>query len=172
MAAVLQEACIKFMSQTISITQAPQISIIVGAYYEFLVKQAGPDHQQHEPKNYDLFVNKCTVLSAGEVFKGPSIEDSLRFERLVEEWHGERDATSSVTDMAMCPSYQKLIALGAVAIPLILSKLRSEGDEPDHWFWALRALTDFDPVPDQDRGQIEKMAQAWLRWGEQQGYAG
>jgi len=56
--------------------------------------------------------------------------------------------------------------MGDVAIPLILAELRSEGDEPDHWFWALHAITDTDPVKEEDRGNIVKMGAAWLKWGE------
>ena len=77
---------------------------------------------------------------------------------------------SWVTDMAMCPAYQSMIAMGLAAVPLILSQLTSEGDEPDHWFWALRTLTNLDPVKAEDRGDIVKMADAWLGWGRSAGY--
>jgi hypothetical protein len=95
----------------------------------------------------------------------------VKFRRLVAQWHSERDVTSSVTEMVTCPSYQRIIGMGGVAVPLILSELQSEGPEPDHWFWALRVLTDADPVAEEDRGDIVKMAAAWLEWGRAQGYA-
>jgi hypothetical protein len=41
-----------------------------------------------------------------------------------------------------------------------------EGDEPDMWFWALRALTNADPISEDDRGDIVKMAQTWLAWSQ------
>jgi hypothetical protein len=77
---------------------------------------------------------------------------------------------SSITDIATLPSYQKIIGLGEDAIPLILAELRQEGEEPDQWFWALRALTEVDPVSPADRGNVIKMAQAWIAWGENLGY--
>ena len=52
--------------------------------------------------------------------------------------------------------------MGPAAVPLILSELRRE---PDHWFVALKRITGDDPVPDEVRGNIEQMAEAWLRWG-------
>jgi hypothetical protein len=87
------------------------------------------------------------------------------FNALVSQWHDERGVTSSAMQMAMCPAYQRIIAMGPPAIPLILRQLASEGDEPDMWFWALRVLTNVDPVPPQHRGNINAMARAWLDWG-------
>jgi hypothetical protein len=86
------------------------------------------------------------------------------FEHLRQEWHKERGATSSITDMSMCPSYQRIIAMGPTVVPTILQQLELEGDEPDMWFWALRVLTNADPITDEDRGDIVKMADAWLKW--------
>ena len=91
----------------------------------------------------------------------------LRFKQLVQEWKHERNPFSSRPDeWAMCWSYQKIIAMGPRVIPLILTELRTD---PDHWFWALSALADADPVPPSKRGQFSEMTQAWLNWGEQNG---
>lgn len=87
------------------------------------------------------------------------------FQRLVREWHVECGTTSSPTEMAMCPAYQRILAMGAPAIPLILRQLDLEGDDPDHWFWALNYLTGEDPVAAEDQGNMRKMSTAWLRWG-------
>jgi len=96
----------------------------------------------------------------------------LRFQDLVARWHKERGVTSSVEKMAMCPAYQTIIAMGPdSAIPLILRQLASEGDNPDHWFWALRFLANDDPVSADDRGDMKRMAAAWLDWGRRNLYA-
>ena len=42
--------------------------------------------------------------------------------------------------------------------------------EPDHWFWALEAITQENPVPPEAAGRVAKMAEAWIAWGKQQGY--
>ena len=34
--------------------------------------------------------------------------------------------------------------------------------EPDHWFWALIAITGEDPVAPKDRGKLQEMTDAWL----------
>lgn len=87
-----------------------------------------------------------------------------RFAALRKEWQAERSATSSITQLAMAPAYQKIIAMGEPAIPLILRQMESEGEEPDMWFWALRVLTDTDPITDDIRGDTFAMSRAWLGW--------
>ena len=57
--------------------------------------------------------------------------------------------------------------MGKDAIPLILARLEFEGDEPKMWFWALRVISNEDPVTDSDRGNFKAMAAAWLRWGRE-----
>ena len=56
--------------------------------------------------------------------------------------------------------------MGHPALPLILKELERE---TDHWFWALEAISGENPVPAEQVGQVEKMAQAWIEWGRQQG---
>jgi len=94
----------------------------------------------------------------------PIVQDEITFEYLRLEWQRERGATSSITGMAICPSYQRIIAMGEKVVPLILRQMEIEGDEPDMWFWALHILTGADPITDDDRGDIVRMAQVWLLW--------
>jgi hypothetical protein len=89
------------------------------------------------------------------------------FQDLARHWREERGPTSSTTDMAMCPSYQRIIGLGPAVITLILRELERD---PDHWFWALKAITGVDPVAPERRGRLRDMAQDWITWGRQQGY--
>jgi hypothetical protein len=42
-------------------------------------------------------------------------------------------------DMVTHPAYQQIIGLGKEALPLLFGELRRA---PDHWFWALRAITE------------------------------
>lgn len=93
--------------------------------------------------------------------------DQFQFSRLAKKWLEERGVSSSTSEIALCPSYQRIIAMGEVAIPLILAKLKSEGDKPDMWFWALKVISNEDPVADSDRGNWKAMARAWLLWGQE-----
>ena len=121
-------------------------------FYESLIKTVSESFAR---KRADLSIGKCS-----------------RFDLLVEQWHEERGASSSIGDIIACPAYHKIIAMGAdEAVELILKRLRAEGDDPDHWFWALQILTGADPVPDEDEGNLQSMANAWLAWGTEVGYA-
>lgn len=89
------------------------------------------------------------------------------FLTLAKRWREERGPMSSTTDMALCPSYQRIIGLGPAVVPFLLRELDRD---PDHWFWALKAITGADPVPQTGRGKLKEMARLWIEWGRQQGY--
>ncbi len=89
------------------------------------------------------------------------------FLRLAQHWRAETDLLSSLTEMAAHPAYQRIIGMGRLALPMIFRELTAE---PDHWFWALKAITGCDPVPPSHRGNLEMMAADWLAWGKSRGY--
>ena len=89
-----------------------------------------------------------------------------RFRSLARKWRSETQLLSSTTEIAMHPAYQAIIGMGAEALPMILEDLRQNSG---HWYWALKAISNEDPVVPRDRGSIKKMKNAWLRWGETKG---
>jgi hypothetical protein len=90
-----------------------------------------------------------------------------RFQHLAGVWRQEVAYLSSVTAMSQHPAYQAIIGLGPDVIPILLRELEHN---PDHWFVALHALTGASPVPPEDRGYLDRMAAAWVRWGKEHGY--
>ena len=90
-----------------------------------------------------------------------------KFQELVALWKQERGPYSSSARLTEHPAYQQIIALGKPVIPLLLRELERE---PDHWFRGLHALTGANPVPPGSQGNIQAMADAWLRWGKEQGF--
>jgi hypothetical protein len=102
---------------------------------------------------------------------GPLANDDAarhrRFQELARQWKEATQLVSSVTDMTTHPAYQQIIGMGRDAVPLIVGELRRE---PDHWFWALQAITGENPVSPGDRGRIADMTQAWLNWAAAHGY--
>jgi hypothetical protein len=87
-----------------------------------------------------------------------------RFRRLAAEWSEQSKYLSNTAQMAMLPSYQRIIGMGLAAVPLLLEELSRE---PDHWFWALEAITEENPVPREAAGNVPLMARAWVEWGKQ-----
>jgi hypothetical protein len=108
--------------------------------------------------------NAFDVIHEGRRPSGPPVCEG--FQRLADEWKSQAEFLASPTAIAALPAYQAIIAMGPAAVPLILGALRRE---PDHWFVALKRITGEDPVPEDARGNIDLMAQAWLRWGSLHG---
>lgn len=92
------------------------------------------------------------------------VED--RFRRLAAEWKERSRFLSNTAQMALLWPYQGIIGMGNPVVPLILQELERE---PDHWFWALQAITQENPVAPEAAGNIRLMAQAWIEWGKQRG---
>ncbi|HEX2078189.1 MAG TPA: hypothetical protein VHG08_10790 [Longimicrobium sp.] len=89
-----------------------------------------------------------------------SLEEEFR--RLAAEWKTAAEFQSSITRIAMHPAYQRIIGMGQEALPYILRDLEMT-QAP--WFWALQAITGVDPVSMEDRGYVDRMTRAWVRWG-------
>ncbi|MEG3846925.1 hypothetical protein QUB19_11260 [Microcoleus sp. B4-C5] len=94
-------------------------------------------------------------------------EIEVTFLELAEQWRRETGMMSLVTKMSMHPAYQRIIGMGQAVVPLILRELEQE---PDHWFWALQAITGANPVESEQRGRLKQMAEAWIQWGRENGY--
>jgi hypothetical protein len=110
------------------------------------------------------------LLDAAQHLRQPATRQAqtlaARFADLARRWREDTALLSSSTAQAAHPAYQQIIGMGPEALPLLLRELENRGG---HWFWALKAITGVDPVPAEDRGRIQAMRQAWLRWGREQG---
>jgi hypothetical protein len=90
-----------------------------------------------------------------------------RFRRLAAEWKKGTFLSSKIKDKVLHPAYQKIIGMGPSAVTFILRDLLDNG--PNHWFWALHAITEENPVPADQVGDIVAMTEAWLQWGRKNG---
>jgi hypothetical protein len=112
------------------------------------------------------FIGKIVEIVVREDFSPPP-NGSKDFAALVAEWKAARANVSRVDKMVLLSPYQQIIGMGHQAVPLILKELKQA---PDHWFWALHAITGENPVPEEARGNLPQMAAAWLTWGRDHGY--
>ena len=91
-------------------------------------------------------------------------------EFLIKRWTIEVEDMSSFSDMISHGDYKTISAKGSRAIPILLNELRHR---PHFWFNALQILVkanygiDIDPVKAEDRGNLFKMSEAWIAWGEE-----
>jgi len=137
-------------------------SLVLSANVLFAVSAIGASAQSVQLQR------QLTDLSGYYAFPVSSRRDSRRerFRSLAQQWRRETQWVSSTTEAAMNPAYQAIIGMGAEAIPMILEDLRQNSG---HWYWALKAISNEDPVVPRDRGSIKKMKSAWLQWGETKG---
>lgn len=90
-----------------------------------------------------------------------------KFKKLMNEWKEDTLFISDISKICTHSSYQQIIGMGENVIPLIISELKSN---PDHWFWALKAITGKDPVPEEKKGNIREMSNIWIEWYAKQGF--
>ena len=100
-----------------------------------------------------------------EPVNGDSTSAATLFHELAEQWRNETSHLSLALKQVMHPAYQRIIGLGPSAVPLILRELQRE---PDHWFWALEAITGEKPAA--AGSNIAQATQAWLQWGKEKHY--
>ena len=93
--------------------------------------------------------------------------DRERFQELADRWQNETVFLSNSDRAAAHPAHQEIVSMGEPAVPLILERMRSQGG---HWFHALHAITNANPVQPADRGNVEAMQASWLERGERGGY--
>jgi len=96
----------------------------------------------------------------------PSEAPYEKFNRLLNQWQEESIVMSSITEMVMLPSYQAIIGMGPAVVRLILNELKHD---PDYFFWALEAITGDNPVMPEDEGNLDRMTNAWIKWGQENG---
>lgn len=103
-----------------------------------------------------------------DAFYAPGANDDLQgqFNHLVELWKAGRGPTSTAVAMATHPAYKRIISMGRPALPMILKELSAHRD---HWFIALGTIAGTNPVRAADRGNVARMADAWVAWGQEQG---
>ena len=92
-------------------------------------------------------------------------DDQHKFRRLADQWLRETEHSSSLKKACMHPAYQRIIGMGIVVVPYLLRELEQR---PNHWFWALNAITEEDPAQTED--SFEGAKTAWLQWGREKGY--
>lgn len=87
---------------------------------------------------------------------------AAKFQRLASEWSREVENISSVSALTSHPKYKEIVNLGWDVIPYLLKDLEQRRG---YWFPALNAITGIRPFDPRVAGNIDKMTDAWIRWG-------
>jgi hypothetical protein len=117
----------------------------------------------YDPNNTTYVFIEMPVVSQPSPASYKDLEE--RFQRLANQWRNETEHISSIAKACMHRAYQHIIGMGYDAVPLLLRELQQD---PDHWFWALNAITEEDPARSEDT--FDGAVSAWLEWGKREGY--
>jgi hypothetical protein len=101
---------------------------------------------------------------------GLDASSHLFYEDRVSDWLDETQYESSLSAITRHPKFSELLAMGDYAVRFTLQKI-DRGDVRLHWFPLLKRIANEDPVPTEDRGDADRMALHWLRWGRERGKA-
>lgn len=124
------------------------------------LRNAEEERSRLEQDNEDL---RKSLLAKGEL-QPHGIR--AEFERLAEQWHDETGHMSSAISFTQHPAYLRIVAMGPAVVPFILEDLKRTRA---HWFVALRLITGENPVEPKDKGNVQRLADAWIAWGRQRG---
>lgn len=148
-------ATIKAMSAKIS-------RMSVDAYHE-IVSRFG-HLSSNEQKQ---LVRELTLAVGNGNGASQSMDIRHQFDTLASRWRATRGHQSRIDRLVINEAYQAIIGLGPAVVALLLKEM---DEQPDHWDWALRAITQSDPVPRENWGDLKAIAAAWIRWGRDNGY--
>lgn len=99
----------------------------------------------------------------------PVVENE--FNRLAAEWRRETRHLSIESERATHLRYQQIIGMGDRALPFIFRDLQQLGTVKSDWFWALSAITRFEPIiSSENLGRVGPLTAAWLEWGRHNGF--
>ena len=129
-----------------------------------------------ESREFNVYVLKAMRPEGYHFYKtsvpeSASVPDedvlSRRFQSLVGILSKECAYLSSTHEVAEHSAYVEILGMGVPALPLILHELK---ERPRHyWFWALREISQENPVSPEHMGMIKEMAKDWLNWAREKG---
>jgi hypothetical protein len=111
-----------------------------------------------------LSVDSVTVDRKAAILRRQAEELRSEFNTLSEQWRRDTQHLSLISKKVAHPGYLRIIGMGEAAVPLLLEALRNK---PAHWFAALKAITNFDPVPTGSNPSAAR--ELWINWGMEQG---
>jgi hypothetical protein len=117
---------------------------------------------------YSAFTGAMQSRVEKIIFRLPRKSARERFIELLMAWKSETDHVSRLDVVYLNQHYQQIIGMGEDALPFIFNELRTNSGR---WFWALKAITQFEPFAGQRAVPVETMRQAWLQWATENEYA-
>jgi hypothetical protein len=102
------------------------------------------------------------------VVRHRDVAAEVRFNRWAAEWRRATGHLSNLSKRIEHPAYKYIIGMGRDALPFLLAEM---AERPGLWGPALEYITGDDPVPEGATGDLRLIANAWVTWGREHGYA-
>jgi hypothetical protein len=114
--------------------------------------------------NFSINFNPQTASSEKTALTNALVEE---FQSLAKKWKEKTSFHSSLGEMFTNEEYQRIMAMGRDALPLILSDLQKN---PSHWFYALEKIAGRDVAAEAGAKSFVDARSAWLEWGYKNNY--
>jgi hypothetical protein len=137
------------------------------SYNDFVrMPVAGRGFSQPAPRfNFPNFDSKAINVIGKQSRTTTDAKLKAEFDSLVKQWQQETSFHSSLGEIFTHEAYQRIMAMGRDALPLILSELRRK---PGHWFYALEKIAGDDKAVGAKNFAAARAA--WLEWGYKNNY--
>jgi len=90
---------------------------------------------------------------------------AIKFNELAKNWKTETAGYSIVSHKYTNKNYLAIIGMGLAGIPVVPLILKDLERGPEFWHYALKNITNENPVPKEDINNLVKIQKAWLDWG-------
>lgn len=100
-------------------------------------------------------------------YKPTSVDYVSKFYSLLSKWRSETYFVSSPSKLQEHQSFKEILELGEKVIPLILLEMK---EKPSLIMMALAKISGVVPYDPSEKGDLKAMTDAWLAWGQRQGY--
>ena len=141
-------------------------------------KQSRDQHEQQErvvdwlrhdwliwkPSEWDLSDPYAEHLQPAPPPDRSKVDPELErwFREKVDTWRRETGGYSVIRKKISHIAYEEIVDRGWDVVPLILAEMRNR---PGYWFWALRSITDENPV--REGATFTQATEDWISWGIQ-----
>jgi hypothetical protein len=105
------------------------------------------------------------LATANEVKEG-SKEIVRKFNELAKNWKSETAGYSIAYHKYTNKNYLAIMGMGLAGIPVVALILKDLEKGPEFWHYALKNITDENPVAKEDINNLVKIQKAWLAWGK------
>jgi hypothetical protein len=110
---------------------------------------------------------RTSSSSSGGTYKPSPLDFIGSFYAVLNRWQSETAFLSDPDEITNHPSFKALVENAKLVLPLIIAELKIR---PSLLVWVLDDAIGDSPYPESAVGDIRAMSEAWIAWGESNGF--